>query len=207
MDCTEIGNLIRHLRCEKGLTQVGLAEKIGVSDKAVSKWERGLGCPDVSLLGELAETLGVNIETLLGGDLLRSDFVGGNMKRVKFYVCPVCGNLSVCTGNAAVSCCSRTLTPLEAIKATPENRLTTEIMGDEWFIISRHPMEKENYISFVALLTGESVRIFKQYPEWELQLHMPAACRGRLLWYSTTQGLLYTELKKERGKQDDRRNA
>lgn len=41
MDCTEIGNLIRHLRREKGLTQVALADKIGVSDKAVSKWERG----------------------------------------------------------------------------------------------------------------------------------------------------------------------
>lgn len=42
MDTVKIGNLIRHLRIERGLTQLQLAEQINVSDKAVSKWERGL---------------------------------------------------------------------------------------------------------------------------------------------------------------------
>lgn len=42
MDCAEVGALIRALRLEKGLTQRALAEKIGVGDKAVSKWERGV---------------------------------------------------------------------------------------------------------------------------------------------------------------------
>ena len=54
MDCAEVGALIRALRLEKGLTQRALAEKIGVGDKAVSKWERGMGCPDVTLLPALA---------------------------------------------------------------------------------------------------------------------------------------------------------
>lgn len=59
MDCAEVGALIRALRLEKGLTQRALAEKIGVGDKAVSKWERGMGCPDVTLLPALAACLGV----------------------------------------------------------------------------------------------------------------------------------------------------
>ncbi|WP_295209879.1 helix-turn-helix transcriptional regulator [Ruminococcus sp.] len=54
MDYKKIGELICQLRKEKGLTQLQLAEKLHVSDKAVSKWERGIGCPDVSILNALA---------------------------------------------------------------------------------------------------------------------------------------------------------
>ena len=54
MDQTKIGALIRALRLELGLTQKQLAERIFVSDKAVSKWERGHGCPDASLISQLA---------------------------------------------------------------------------------------------------------------------------------------------------------
>ena len=53
MDCSKVGALIRALREEAGLTQLQLAEKLGVSDRAVSKWECGRGAPDVTLLGAL----------------------------------------------------------------------------------------------------------------------------------------------------------
>ena len=48
-----------------------------MSDKAVSKWERGQGCPDVSLLPRLAQTLGVEVEGLLAGELLENEQTGG----------------------------------------------------------------------------------------------------------------------------------
>lgn len=54
MDQTKIGLLIRSLRRERGLTQLELAQRLGVTDRAVSKWERCQGCPDVSLLPGLA---------------------------------------------------------------------------------------------------------------------------------------------------------
>ena len=57
MDYEKIGGLIRSLRTQQALTQLQLAGRIGVSDKAVSKWERGQGCPDVSLLPRLAQIL------------------------------------------------------------------------------------------------------------------------------------------------------
>ena len=88
MDQTKTGGLIRALRTQKGLTQKALAEAIGVGDKAVSKWERGLGCPDVSLLPELSRVLGVGLETLLSGSLDANDQERGNMKKLRFYVCP-----------------------------------------------------------------------------------------------------------------------
>lgn len=69
MDQEKTGLLIRELRTKQHLTQCELAEKIGVSDKAVSKWERGCGAPDVSLLPVLAESLKVDIQALLRGGI------------------------------------------------------------------------------------------------------------------------------------------
>ena len=63
----EIGAFIRQLRKELGYTQRMLGEKIKVSDKAVSKWERGLSFPDITLLPELAEALGVSVGELMCG--------------------------------------------------------------------------------------------------------------------------------------------
>ncbi len=63
----DMANFIRNNRKQKGLTQKQLAEKLNVTDKAVSKWERGLGSPDISILLELADALDVSVKELLSG--------------------------------------------------------------------------------------------------------------------------------------------
>ena len=73
MDAAEVGRAIAFLRKEKGYTQSHLANMIGVSDKAVSKWERGMGTPDISLLTSLSIILDIDIECLLEGNLTRYD--------------------------------------------------------------------------------------------------------------------------------------
>ena len=60
-----LGTIIAQLRKEKGMTQLELAEKMGVTDKAVSKWERDLSCPDINSLPTLAEILGVSVDDLM----------------------------------------------------------------------------------------------------------------------------------------------
>ena len=65
IDKERFGAFLLELRKEKGYTQKQLAEKLFVSDKAVSKWERGLSLPDITLLGPLAEILGVTVTELL----------------------------------------------------------------------------------------------------------------------------------------------
>ncbi|MCM1165210.1 MAG: helix-turn-helix domain-containing protein [Lachnospiraceae bacterium] len=67
-DTKKTGAFIARLRRERGLTQKELADKIGVTDKAVSKWERGRGFPDVSLLESLSEELGVSAAELINGE-------------------------------------------------------------------------------------------------------------------------------------------
>lgn len=68
MDMEKMGLLISKLRKEKGLTQKELADKLHITDRAVSKWERGLSCPDISLLTSLALILDVSVTKLLNGD-------------------------------------------------------------------------------------------------------------------------------------------
>lgn len=63
----QLGALIRELRTERGLTQQQLADRLGVTDKAVSKWERDICCPDITLLLPLAAVLGVTVSELLAG--------------------------------------------------------------------------------------------------------------------------------------------
>lgn len=191
MDCEKIGRLIYTLRKEKKLTQQQLAERMNISDKAVSKWERGLGCPDVSLLPNISDIFGVNLENLLSGDLDENDLKGGNMKKSKFYVCPLCGNLLVGTTEAAISCCGKKLQALTPKKASDAEKLTVENIENEYFISTEHEMNKSHYISFVALLTGDSIMLRKQYPEWDLQVRIPRFGRGMLMWYCTEHGLFY----------------
>lgn len=191
MDCKKIGELIRRLRKERDMTQKQLADQMNLSDKAISKWERGMGCPDISLVEELSDILGINIYQLLSGELLENEFVGGNMKNTKFYVCPVCGNITMCTGSAEVFCCGRSLVVLEEKKACEEEKLKVTPVEDEWCIESGHPMKKEDYISFLAFATGDRLQILKQYPEWEMHVRVPKCGHGKLIWYSTTKGLFY----------------
>ena len=60
-----LGTMIAELRKQHGMTQLELAEKMGVTDKAVSKWERDLSCPDINSVPTLAEILGVSVEELM----------------------------------------------------------------------------------------------------------------------------------------------
>ena len=83
MNAEKTGILIYDLRTRKGLTQKELAEKCNVSDKAVSKWERGEGCPDVTVLPKLAEVFGIEVDSLMKGEIPFSQDVSG--KTIKDY--------------------------------------------------------------------------------------------------------------------------
>jgi transcriptional regulator with XRE-family HTH domain/DNA-directed RNA polymerase subunit RPC12/RpoP len=68
MNQLRIGKFIAECRKEKKLTQSGLADVLGITDKAVSKWERGIAMPDTSLMLELCDTLGISVNELLKGE-------------------------------------------------------------------------------------------------------------------------------------------
>ena len=86
MDAKKTGEKIRKMRMQQRLTQKELADMLCVSDKTVSKWERGCGMPDVSILPVLSETLHLNLTSLLNGESEENDMSNGNMKNLKLGI-------------------------------------------------------------------------------------------------------------------------
>ncbi len=201
MDQVKTGQLIKRLRTELGMTQKQLAERINVSDKAVSKWERGNGCPDVSLLSALADVFGTDIRVLLSGEIDKNESEKGNMKKLKFYVCKDCGNIITSTSEASVTCCGNHLSAPMPRKADESQQLKVTDIGGEWYITSDHEMTKEHYISFAAFVSDSSVMMFRQYPEWSININLPIYRSGRLIWYCNKCGLLYQDIRPTRKNQ------
>ena len=189
MDCKRVGRLIRELRHEKGLTQKQLADMLYLSDRTISKWERGSGCPDVSLLGGLSAVFGVNIEKILAGDLSPNESDGGNMKRIKFYMCPECGNIITATGEADISCCGRQLEALTPKPAEDGHRLCTERVEGELYVTLEHEMTKTHYISFAAYVSYDRVMLVRLYPEQNAEIRFPALHGGKLYFGCSKHGL------------------
>lgn len=70
MDIKRIGNTIKTLRIKEGYTQQSLADILGVTDKAVSKWERGISAPDISLINKISDVLNIDTNNLIDGNIL-----------------------------------------------------------------------------------------------------------------------------------------
>ena len=159
------GAAIKKLREQKNMTQADLADKLQVSDKAISKWETDKGYPDITLLEPLAQALGVSITELISGNTVVNTNVSANMTRCKFHVCPVCGNVLASTGEALISCHGLELMPLEAEQSDERHAITIERVEDELFVHVDHPMTKRHFISFLAAVSPNRVQLVKTYPE------------------------------------------
>lgn len=184
------GATIKSLREQKGLSQGQLAELVGVSSKAVSKWETAKGLPDITLIEPLAKALDVSVLELMSGEPVRNQNVSANILRSKYYVCPVCGNIMRTTGDALISCCGVTLPPLEAEEADTDHAVSVESVEDEHFITVHHDMSKSHFISFVAYHTSDRVQFVKLYPEGDAQTRMQLRGRGVLYIYCNKHGLM-----------------
>ena len=191
MDQEKVGGIIKTLRKDRGMTQLELALCLNVTDRAVSKWERGLGCPDISLLTRLSEIFSVDIGSIIDGDMEENDKRSGNMKKTKFYVCPICGNIITASENTNVSCCGRKLEGLEEKKNVDEEIKIERVDGTELYISSSHPMTKDDYISFFSYVTSDSLLLKKLYPKWSVEIRFPWLGHGKIMWYSEKEGLKY----------------
>lgn len=184
------GATIKRLREEKGKTQQQLADEIGVSSKAVSKWETAKGLPDITLIEPLSQALNVSVMELMSGETVNNKNISANILRSKFYVCPVCGNIIRSTGDAVVSCCGITLPPLEAEDIDDMHEITIERVEDESFISVSHDMTKTHFISFIAHITSDRTQFVKFYPEGNAETRMQLRGRGFLYIYCNRHGLM-----------------
>lgn len=195
MDLTKIGKLIYTLRQNEGWTQKQLAEKMNISDRTVSKWERGAGLPDVALLNELSKIFSVNIEKILSGELSLGEEQGGNMKNISFYLCPQCGDIITSTGSGDITCCGRKITPMVAQPAPAEHKLKVQEIETDFFVSFEHPMSKEDHLAFAALVSWDRYNFVRLYPESFPEFRIQQLNKKAKLYYGDNQGhLWFTEV-------------
>ena len=84
MDQIKIGRFIAERRKKASLTQMQLAEKLGITDKAISKWERGIAMPDTSIMLKLCDILGISVNELLCGEKI--DMENNNQKNEQLFL-------------------------------------------------------------------------------------------------------------------------
>ena len=183
------GEVIKALREKNKMTQAELAEKIGVTDKAVSKWETGRGLPDITLVESIADALGISVGELFAGEQIINRNVSSNMKRAKLYVCPICGNVIQSIGDVAMSCCGVTLPALDAEEPDEAHQIRMETVEDEYFISADHPMTKDHYISCFIYRTGDRIETVKLYPEGNAECRFFRRGRGEVYAYCNRHGL------------------
>lgn len=132
---------------------------------------------------------------MMEGEITPNKPDSGNINKIRFYVCPTCGNILVATGSASIFCCGRKLEPILPMDSTDAIKITVEEIDADFFISFDHPMTKEHYISFVAYVKSDKVFLNRLYPEQSPTFRFPIAKGGKLYLYCVKHGLMaYSEL-------------
>lgn len=188
------GTTIKTLRERRHMTQRELAERLCVSDKAISKWETGRGLPDISILPELAEALSVSLTELMTGNVIINDNRAANMLKTGFYVCPVCGNLIHAVGGGSYSCCGVALPQLEAEDCDGEHDLSVEKNDGEYYVRMDHDMSRTHFVSFLACVTADTVQLKKLYPQQDCEGRFAIRGPGYVYAFCNRHGLFRRKL-------------
>lgn len=190
------GAIIKELRERNNLTQAELAEKLHVSDKTISKWERAKGYPDITLIEPIARAFNISVTELLSGNAVTNLNVSANMIKSKFYICPVCGNIIHTMGEAVVNCHGVQLLPEDSEFSDENHKIVIERIEDEYFVQIEHDMKKDHYISFIAALSSDTLQLHKLYPEGNAEARFKINGVKKLYFYCNRDGLFYSDVKK-----------
>ena len=188
------GAVIKELRDKNNMTQLQLAEKIGVSAKTISKWETGKGYPDITLLEPIAEAFSVSVTELISGTTVTNSNVSANMIHSRFFVCPVCGNIIHTMGEAVIQCHGIQLTPEKAEESNEEHKIFIERVDEEYYVRIEHEMSKKHYISFVAAVSSDRIQMVKLYPQGNAEARFRMDGVERIYFYCNKSGLFYINL-------------
>lgn len=131
------------------------------------------------MINEVAGVLGVSIAELFAGECMENRNRSSNMRRLSFYVCPVCGNIIQAVGCGSYSCCGILLPELSGEKPDEKHCLKAETVDGEYSVSMEHEMTKGHFISFFAYVTTNQAQLVKLYPEQNAEVrftHVSTCC-------------------------------
>ncbi len=111
------------------------------------------------------------------------------MKRLKFYVCPGCGNIITAMGDAQVSCCGAKLEALIPKPCDETHRVNIENIEDDYYITFSHEMIKEHYLNFIAFVSFDRMLCVRLYPEQSGEVRIAGRRKGKLYICCSKHGL------------------
>ena len=189
MDQYVTGAVIKELRERNKMTQLQLADKLGVSDKTISKWETAKGYPDITLLEPIAEAFSVSVTELISGNTVCNSNVSANMLKSKFYICPICGNVIHSMGEAVIHCHGVLMTAAQPEVTDDNHKIFIERTEDEYYVRIEHDMKKNHYISFIAAQSSDRIQMVKLYPEGNAEARFKLSGVKKILFYCNRDGL------------------
>lgn len=135
---------------------------------------------------------------LFSGEQVVNQNRSANLKRGSFYACPLCGNVLYAAGQGVYSCCGVTLPPLVAEEPEGKHEIHVERVETDYYVTLSHPMEREHFISFMALVTDDRVLLVRLYPQQEAAVRFPISGPGVIYAFCNRHGLF----KKDVGRQN-----
>lgn len=113
-----------------------------------------------------------------------------NLRKMSFYVCPICGNIITSVGQGSFSCCGVGMMAQEAEEADEPHDLKVELLDGEYFAsMEGHPMGKDHSISFLAYVTAGTCEIVKLYPEQDIYARFKKKGHGVFYAYCNKHGM------------------
>lgn len=185
------GEIIKELREKKGYTQNDLAKIISVSEKTISKWENKRGLPDISLLEPLALALGVSLIELFKGKIITNNNKSAKIEKLKFYVCPICGNVNISVGENIHYCCG---TELISEDSEIDENIEIRYIENDIYVHVDSPMKKTDYISFFAYITVFKIQFVKLYPEQSPEARFNMEGKGTIYYFNNKNGLFMKKM-------------
>ncbi len=131
----------------------------------------------------------MSITELFSGDTVENKNISANVEKIKFYVCPICGNIITSVGETMVSCHGINLKPLEAEASDEKHQIDVSRVEDEYYVNINHTMTKNHYISFIAAVSKDRLQLVKLYPESSAETRFKISRVNKIYYYCNKDGL------------------
>ena len=126
----------------------------------------------------------------MNGEYIANKNVSANIKKSKFYVCPICENIIHSVRENIVSCCSMVLHVLEAENEDDNHKINIEKIENEYLVSLNHEVTKQHNISFIAYVTVDRCEILELYPEQEAMTRILRRDSRTIYVYCNKDGLI-----------------